>query len=90
MTKITSKEITTQKRIIKLFQKELDYTYLGDWEKREENSNVEVELLTTYLKTKGYTDELISKAIIKLKAETQVIKDDLYTSNKNVYKMLLR
>ena len=45
MSKITSKEIATQKSVIKLFQEELGYTYLGDWEERDGNSNVEVELL---------------------------------------------
>lgn len=88
MSKITSKEIATQKRVIKLFQDELGYTYLGDWEEREGNSNVEVELLTNYLKTKGYSDELIRKAIHKLKLEADVIKEDLYTSNQNIYNMM--
>jgi type I restriction enzyme, R subunit len=88
MSKITSKEIATQKRVIKLFQEELGYTYLGDWEERDGNSNVEVELLANYLKTKGYSDELIRKSIAKLKTEADVIKDNLYTSNKDVYKML--
>ena len=66
MSKITSKEIATQKHVIKLFQEELGYTYLGDWEERDGNSNVEVELLANYLNTKGYSDELIRKSIAKL------------------------
>ena len=45
-------EIVTQKRIIKMFEDPnlLGYEYLGDWKDRENNSNVEKELLTKFLK----------------------------------------
>jgi len=34
-------ERATQNRIIKLFKDELGYTYLGNWEDRIDNSNIE-------------------------------------------------
>ena len=46
---IGQKERKTQDRVIKLFQEKLDYTYLGNWEERENNSNIEKELLTKFL-----------------------------------------
>ena len=48
MEPIGSKEIITQKRIVKLFEKSLKYTYLGDWTERT-NSNVEESLHQKYL-----------------------------------------
>jgi len=42
---VGQKEIETQKRLVNLFKEKLDYTYLGNYEYRENNSNVEIELL---------------------------------------------
>ena len=58
--KVGQIERKTQDRIVKLFQDNLDYTYLGNWEERQENSNIEKELLQKYLKGK-YHDDLINK-----------------------------
>jgi type I restriction enzyme R subunit len=41
MNYIGKPEIATQKRVINVFEKELGYKYLGDWHKREANSNIE-------------------------------------------------
>ena len=66
MSKPTDIERATQNRVVKLFEEELNYTYLGDWEEREGNSNIEEEYLKNYLKRKGYSEEHISKAIFEL------------------------
>jgi len=68
----------------------LQYTYLGNWEEREDNSNIEEGLLREYLKgTKKYTDALISKAIFELKKTAALSSnDDLYPTNKEVYSQL--
>ena len=42
-------ERITQNRVVKLFKAKLGYTYLGNWEDRSGNSNIEEELLTSYL-----------------------------------------
>ncbi|EAZ83049.1 type I restriction endonuclease subunit R [Algoriphagus machipongonensis] len=83
-------ERITQNRIVKLFQKKegLNYSYLGDWEEREGNSNIEVELLTKYLKRQGYSPAHISKAIFELQSVATNFNDSLYTTNKEVYKKL--
>ena len=49
---IGQREKATQKRVIKLFAQELGYTYLGDFTERK-NSNIETELLTKFLISKG-------------------------------------
>ena len=38
MNKIGQLERVTQNRVVKLFQEKLDYRYLGNWEKREDNT----------------------------------------------------
>ncbi len=46
-------ERKTQDRVVGLFQ-QLGYDYLGNWEYREDNSHVEVELLTQNLLARDY------------------------------------
>src|ERR1039458_8829691 len=87
MSNIGDIERLTQNRIVKLF-KQLGYSYLGDWEEREGNSNLEEALLTSYLTKKGYSSVLISKAIFDLKNTANNYTDDLYEVNKKVYKQL--
>ena len=38
MSKAGQIERTTQNHIVKLFQEQLQYEYLGDWEERENNN----------------------------------------------------
>tara|TARA_R110001592_G_scaffold103051_1_gene290384 strand:- start:4710 stop:7799 length:3090 start_codon:yes stop_codon:yes gene_type:complete len=88
MTKVGSIERITQNRVVKLFQEELGYTYLGDWQEDRENSNIEEEYLTKYLFKKGYNNAQIIKAIYELKTTANNFSDSLYTTNKNVYELL--
>ena len=64
---IGAKERVTQNRLIGLFKNVLKYAYLGNWETREGNANIEESLLTAYLSRRGYTDKEIRSAIVKLK-----------------------
>jgi type I restriction enzyme, R subunit len=88
MREVGQIERITQNRVVELFQDELGYTYLGNWEERENNSNIEVGLLTAYLTRKGYTDAQIGKAIYELQNTAINFNDSLYTTNKNVYQKL--
>ena len=67
MSNIGDIERKTQNRVIKLFQEELGYNYLGDWQDRDGNSNIEEKYLSNYLESKGYKPELINRAISQLK-----------------------
>jgi type I restriction enzyme, R subunit len=88
MSKVGQIERATQNRIVQLFKEQLQYEYLGNWEERESNSNIEEVELRKFLQTK-YSDELISKAIFALKKEANInTNDDLYLANKEVYSML--
>ena len=55
MTAVGAPERATQDRIIALFENELGYTYLGRWEDREGNSNIEEDLLVAFLEKKKHT-----------------------------------
>jgi type I restriction enzyme R subunit len=88
MDRVGQIERITQNRVVQLFQNELGYTYLGDWQERENNSNIEEELLTKYLTRKAYSSVQVSRAVFELKNTANNFSDSLYTTNKNVYKQL--
>ena len=59
MSTVGQKEIATQQQVIKLFTKELGYSYLGHWKDRLGNSNVEEGLIARWLKRRGHSDKVI-------------------------------
>ena len=81
-------ERATQNRVIKLFQDELGYKYLGDYQHREGNSNVEEKLLAASLARRGYTAEQISRALYQLRTEADNGSRTLYGNNEAVYSLL--
>jgi type I restriction enzyme R subunit len=89
MSNVGQIERKTQDRVVSLFRNALSFDYLGNWEYREGNSNVEVELLTQNLQARGYDDTLISKAIDKLKSDASLGGGrNLYEANRDVYGLL--
>jgi type I restriction enzyme R subunit len=88
MNGIGQSERATQNRVIALFRDELRYRYLGDWQHRDGNSNIEEKLLTDYLTGCGYSPAQISKAVRALRAEADDHSRGLYGNNKAVYNLL--
>ena len=89
MSNIGKKERETQDRVIALMDKELGYHYLGNWEDRAGNSNVEEELLNTWLVVKkGVEKDLAAKAIFEFNKVVNDQGKSLYDINKEVYSML--
>lgn len=88
MNKIGQIERATQNRVVKLFEKQLGYNYLGNLEKEENNSNIDEKLLRKYLsEKKQYSETLINKVLYELsKAATK--SDSLYDINKEVYSLM--
>ncbi len=86
MSNIGDRERTTQNRVISFFEKVLGYTYLGNWEERE-NRNVEEELLRAFLQDR-YSTALVNKAIHELQRVAGDQVRDLYDVNKDVYGLL--
>lgn len=87
MTNIGQIERITQNRVIELFKSQLNYRYLGNWEERQNNSNVEVELLSQFL-SKTYSEKQISQAIHELTKVSTNLNDGLYNANQKVYQYL--
>ena len=79
MTTIGQIERETQNRIVALFRDQLNYTYLGNWEDRPDNSNIEEELLTKYLSGKGYGEGHINIALQALAVVAKNYDNNLYT-----------
>jgi len=81
-------ERKTQDRIVALFRDKLEYAYLGNWEDRPDNSNIEESEVRKYLSSRGYSDTLITRALHKLRSTANNYGESLYTNNQNVYKLL--
>jgi type I restriction enzyme R subunit len=75
--------------VIQFFRKELGYRYLGNWEERLNNRNIERNLLLIpFLKRQGYSDTLIRKALYEFEKVAGDQTRSLYDINKDVYGLL--
>lgn len=89
MSNVGQPERKAQDRVVELFRERLGYDYLGSWEYRNGNSNVEVGLLAQNLRNRSYSDKLINKAVDKLKSDASLGGGrDLYEANRDVYGLL--
>lgn len=88
ITKVGQIERKTQNRVVALFRDRLGYDYLGNWEDRDDNSNIEESFLRTHLSCTGYSEKLVDKAIDELKKSVNRPQMSLYDINKETYSML--
>ena len=88
MSTVGQIERITQNRVANLFR-QLGYTYLGNWETRDNNRNIEADLLSKWLKQQGVSKTLIAKTLRELdRAATAGEGQNLYDANKAVYRLL--
>lgn len=87
MSNIGDSERKTQKRVIDFFENTLKYTYIGNL-LEQENTNIIEDKLSAYLKSRGYSERLISGAINELKKTSLNLQQGLYSANKEVYSLL--
>jgi type I restriction enzyme R subunit len=88
MSDVGKPERVTQERVLRLFRDELGYRYLGDWSDRPGNSNVEPDLLGSWLKKRGVAAPEITVAIHRLFTEANHPGRSLYENNRAVYSLL--
>ncbi|MCD6184958.1 MAG: HsdR family type I site-specific deoxyribonuclease, partial [Deltaproteobacteria bacterium] len=88
MSKIGQIERITQNRVVKLFQDKLKYRYLGNWEEKEDNRNIDAGILSKYLSGYGYSQTLIKKALFVFSKVAGDQSSSLYEINKTVYSLL--
>lgn len=81
-------ERNTQNRMVSLLQERLGYEYLGNWEEREGNSNIEVEYLKNNLLARGYSESLADRAIHEFQRTANDQTLSLYDLNKQTYSQL--
>ena len=89
MSAVGQREIQTQRRVVAFFQDVLDYKYLGHWQDRPGNRNVEREQVADWLKCQGHSDKIIDKVLFELnKAAGLGSSKTLYDANREVYGLL--
>lgn len=89
MRTVGQPEKQTQESVIEFFKQELGYEYLGNWQYRPNNSNIEKEFLTKWLKRQKHSDEIIQKVLLKLEQEAELSGSKmLYDVNAKIYERL--
>lgn len=89
MSKVGQPERATQNRVIALLTQKLGYQYIGNWYNRANNSNIETDLLTLFLRDiQKYPPDLINKALHELTKHTNDKTQKLYNINKEIYTLL--
>jgi type I restriction enzyme R subunit len=95
MSTIGEAERRAQNRVIDLLSDKqtdapsgLGWRYLGDWQKRDGNANIEEELLRPWLLSRGYAPDVVTQAITLLKREARMEGTKLYEANQSFYEML--
>jgi type I restriction enzyme, R subunit len=66
----------------------LHYDYLGDWQDRPDNRNIEESYLRAFLERRGYSPTLVNRALFELSKVATDQSRDLYYLNKDVYSLL--
>ena len=74
MSNVNELEIVTQDRIVhKIFEEKLNYTYLGNFEDRKNNSNIEEELLLKFLIKNDALENLYQLQLIDSNKQKNII-----------------
>jgi hypothetical protein len=92
MGSVGQRERLTQNRIVRFLTDQsgsLRWRYLGNWEAKEDNDNVERDVLVSWLTKRGYASKVIHKALYELeKAKALGGSKTLYEANREVYRCL--
>src|ERR1035437_10027622 len=83
-------ERLTQNRIVALFtdKGKLGYDYLGNWEERVGNRNIEEDSLRAFLKRRGHDQNIVDRALYLIEREAGDTSKSIYDRNRAVYEFL--
>lgn len=82
-------ERPVQNRVLALFKEKLKYEYLGNYEYRTCNRNIESKLLFDYLmSTQKWSKDEAKRAITKLEKEAYCTPQNMQEKNEKVYSLL--
>lgn len=82
-------EKSVQNRLLALFKEKLKYEYLGNYEYRTCNRNIERKLLFDYLmSTQKWSKDEAKRAITKLEKEAYCTPQNMQEKNEKVYSLL--
>ena len=82
-------ERPVQNRLLALFKEKLKYEYLGNYEYRTCNRNIERKLLFDYLmSTKKWSGDEAKRAITKLEKEAYCTPQNMQEKNEKVYSLI--
>jgi len=85
---VGARERLTQDRVVRLFRENLGYSYLGNWEERPNNRNIEESLVRQFLTRQGCRPAFFERALYELNKAAGDQSKSLYDLNKAVYGLL--
>lgn len=89
MSQVGQRERLTQQQVLRFFQDELGYRYLGNRKDQPRNCNVEKGLLCDWLARQGHEERVISRVLRELGQAAAISgSKTLYDANRAVYEKL--
>ena len=81
MSTVGQIERATQDRVVKLFRDQLGYRYLGNWEDRPDNRNIEEADLRAFLKRQGYSEHAHQPSAVRARTRWPAIRPGASTTS---------
>ena len=89
MNTVGQRERLTQQQVLRFFQDEVGYRYLGGWKDRAGNRNIEEGVLRDWLSRQGHEERVINRALRELDQAAAIAgSKTLYDANRAVYEKL--
>jgi len=74
---VGEREKRTQQRVIAFLTEAMGHTYLGHWQDRADNSNIEEQLLSDWLSMQGHSNGIARKLMSQFMPQWRLHRDEL-------------
>ena len=89
MNAVGQHESEVQRRVIEFFRDSLGYSYMGNWQGLANNANIEEDLLTGWLESKGNDGRIVTRVLHELRnAAPTGGSRTLYEANLKTFELL--